>query len=283
MDVLPTTPSLLRPTQPRGTSFPHLTKAFTDVAQTVRQSGLLDRAYAFYAGLGAALALALAGCVAGFVLLGESWFQLLIAAALGIVLTQVAFLTHEAAHKQVLASGPASERLARALACGRRRLAEERPVQPGNAAVEIFAAQQEIAKLRRQDADVVGTDPQTDFPGAQPIAFVTGDIGFHVAVAYRALHQKPARRLHQAGGDAHAFDRIQHRGLARQEAGFLAPHAIQIARRLLNQRHAFIEGALEHRRVGESLIVHIVFPHPASPGGGDATKTDGAGPSTIRG
>lgn len=118
MDVLPTTPTRPRPTQPRGTSFPHLTKAFTDVAQTVRQSGLLDRAYAFYAGLGAALALALAGCVAGFVLLGESWFQLLIAGALGIVLTQVAFLTHEAAHKQVLASGPASERLARALACG---------------------------------------------------------------------------------------------------------------------------------------------------------------------
>lgn len=68
--------------------------------------------------MGVGLILAFAGCVAGFVLLGDSWFQLLIAGALGIVLTQVAFLTHEAAHKQVLESGPANDRLARWLACG---------------------------------------------------------------------------------------------------------------------------------------------------------------------
>jgi len=84
----------------------------------VRESGLLRRAYAFYAAVGAGLVLALAGCVAGFLLLGDSWFQLLVAGALGIVLTQTAFLTHEAAHKQVLASGPANERLGRWLACG---------------------------------------------------------------------------------------------------------------------------------------------------------------------
>lgn len=88
------------------------------MAQVVRERGLLQRAYAFYSWVGAGLILAFAGCVAGFVLLGDSWFQLLIAGALGIVLTQVAFLTHEAAHKQVLESGPANDRLARWLACG---------------------------------------------------------------------------------------------------------------------------------------------------------------------
>src|SRR5690606_41837278 len=59
---------------------------------------------------------ALAGCITGFILLGDSWFQLLIAAALGIVFTQIAFLAHEAAHRQILASGPKNFRLARILA-----------------------------------------------------------------------------------------------------------------------------------------------------------------------
>ena len=107
-----------RPTQARGASFPSITHAYTQVAQVVREGGLLRRAYAFYSWVGVGLVLAFAGCVAGFVLLGDSWFQLLIAGALGIVFTQVAFLTHEAAHKQVLESGPANDRLARWLACG---------------------------------------------------------------------------------------------------------------------------------------------------------------------
>jgi fatty acid desaturase len=80
--------------------------------------GLLTRARAFYAFVGAALLLAFAGCVAGFILLGDSWFQLLIAGALGILFTQVAFLSHEAAHRQILVSGPANDRLARILGNG---------------------------------------------------------------------------------------------------------------------------------------------------------------------
>ena len=58
------------------------------------------------------------GALVGFFLLGHSWFQLLIAGGLGVLLTQTAFLTHEAAHKQVLAGGRANDRLARLLACG---------------------------------------------------------------------------------------------------------------------------------------------------------------------
>lgn len=58
---------------------------------------------------------ALAGCVTGSILIGQSWFQLLIAAALGILFTQVAFLAHEAAHRQILAGGRANDLLARVL------------------------------------------------------------------------------------------------------------------------------------------------------------------------
>lgn len=70
----------------------------------------------FYAGVAFALTLGFGGCVAGFLLLGHSWFQLLIAAALGMVFTQIAFLAHEAAHRQILSFGPGNDRLARILA-----------------------------------------------------------------------------------------------------------------------------------------------------------------------
>ncbi|MFG6493515.1 fatty acid desaturase family protein [Microbacterium sp. P03] len=108
----------IRQTYAGNDSFPHLTHAYTQVSQVVRETGLLGRRQGFYAMVGGVLALLFAGAITGFVLLGDSWFQLLIAAAFGILFTQVAFLSHEAAHKQILASGPANDRLARILAVG---------------------------------------------------------------------------------------------------------------------------------------------------------------------
>lgn len=109
-------PSVYRPTRARATDFPPIAKAYTRVSQTVQELGLLERTPKFYALVGVAIAITLAAAVAGFVLLGDSWFQLLIAAALGIIFTQIAFLAHEAAHRQILSSGPANDRLARVLA-----------------------------------------------------------------------------------------------------------------------------------------------------------------------
>jgi fatty acid desaturase len=101
-------------TAPRYPSNP-ITHRFTELAATVRDTGLLRRSYTFYAIFGTALALALGGVITGMILLGDSWFQLLMAAALGIVLTQVAFLGHEASHRTVFVSGPANDRLGRIL------------------------------------------------------------------------------------------------------------------------------------------------------------------------
>lgn len=89
------------------------TATFTDVAATVRDTGLLRRSQLFYSVFGASLVLALGGVITGFVLLGDSWFQLLMAAAFSIVLTQAAFLGHEAAHRAVLSTGPGNDRLGR--------------------------------------------------------------------------------------------------------------------------------------------------------------------------
>ncbi len=91
---------------------------FSALLATVRDAGLLRRHRTFYIVTFALLVLALLGCIAGFVLLGPSWFQLLIAAALGVLFTQFAFLAHEASHRQVFESGPANDRAGRILGSG---------------------------------------------------------------------------------------------------------------------------------------------------------------------
>ncbi|MGI6877840.1 fatty acid desaturase family protein [Microbacterium sp. gxy059] len=106
----------VRQTYARKEDFPPIGRAYAQVSQVVRETGLLRRAPWFYALVGTAIAVGFGGAITGFVLLGDSWFQLLIAGALGILFTQVAFLAHEAAHRQILASGPANDRLARWLA-----------------------------------------------------------------------------------------------------------------------------------------------------------------------
>ncbi len=105
----------VRQTYARRGDFPSAARAYVQVSQVVKETGLLRRAPWFYAMAGAVLAVCFGGAITGFILLGDSWFQLLIAAALGILFTQVAFLAHEAGHRVILGSGPANDRLARVL------------------------------------------------------------------------------------------------------------------------------------------------------------------------
>ncbi|MEX0151834.1 acyl-CoA desaturase [Microbacterium sp. LMI1-1-1.1] len=102
----------VRQTYSGTTEFPPIAKAYTELSQVVRESGYLVRTPLFYSVVAGAVVLGFGGAITGFVLLGDSWFQLLIAAALGILFTQVAFLAHEANHRQILASGPGNDRLA---------------------------------------------------------------------------------------------------------------------------------------------------------------------------
>ncbi|MFD0996697.1 fatty acid desaturase family protein [Pseudoclavibacter chungangensis] len=106
----------IRQTYARNGDFPPIAAAYTRLAAVIRERGLLRRSPVFYLVVGIAIAMGFGGAVTGFVLLGDSWFQLLIAGALGIVFTQVAFLAHEAGHRQILSTGPANDRLARVLA-----------------------------------------------------------------------------------------------------------------------------------------------------------------------
>ncbi|HEY0260463.1 MAG TPA: acyl-CoA desaturase [Lacisediminihabitans sp.] len=92
------------------------TTEYSALLRTVRDAGLLRRRRGFYYLMFGLVTLALAGVVSGVLLLGDSWYQLLMAGALGIVFTQYAFLAHEASHRQVFESGKANDVAARALA-----------------------------------------------------------------------------------------------------------------------------------------------------------------------
>lgn len=116
VDTAAATLGPIRQTYSGTAEFPPMAHAYKQVSQVVRETGLLQRTSWFYIFVTAGIVLALGGAITGFILLGDSWFQLLIAAALGIIFTQIAFLSHEAAHRQILTSGPANFKLARILA-----------------------------------------------------------------------------------------------------------------------------------------------------------------------
>lgn len=80
------------------------TSSYAELLEKVRAAGLLARARGFYWRVFAVLSTLTAAAAVGIVLLGDSWLQLIIAGALGVLFTQFAFLSHEAAHSQVFAS-----------------------------------------------------------------------------------------------------------------------------------------------------------------------------------
>jgi fatty acid desaturase len=84
-----------------STAVPTRTSDFSALCHEARAAGLLRRRYGYYLGRAGLLAVALTAVMAGAHALGNSWFQLLVAVALGIVLTQIAFLGHDAGHQQV--------------------------------------------------------------------------------------------------------------------------------------------------------------------------------------
>ena len=65
----------------------------------------MRRCYGYYWTKLITATLVVAAWVVTFVRIGDSWWQLLMAAVLGVVLTQIAFLGHDAAHRQMFKSG----------------------------------------------------------------------------------------------------------------------------------------------------------------------------------
>lgn len=106
----PTPGTEAHPPQPRPSEIRsnNVVASYSALLKSVRQAGLLRRRTRFYVFVLATLVVLLAGIWTGFAFLGDSWFQLLIAAGLGILFTQFAFWAHEAAHNQIFTSRQAN-------------------------------------------------------------------------------------------------------------------------------------------------------------------------------
>ena len=84
---------------------------YTQLSRQIKQAGLLDRRRGWYAArIGLNLALLTAGWVA-FAALGDSWWQLGTAVYLAVVFTQLAFVGHDAGHRQISRSRRANDRV----------------------------------------------------------------------------------------------------------------------------------------------------------------------------
>jgi len=83
--------------------------SFADLTLQVKRAGLLRRRPRAYAAVFAGNALLAAVAVGAFVVLGASWWQLATAVLLGLVSTQLAFVGHDAGHRQIFASRRAND------------------------------------------------------------------------------------------------------------------------------------------------------------------------------
>ena len=82
---------------------------YTQLSRQVKQAGLLERRRGWYAArVGLNLVLLAAGW-AVFAMVGGSWWQLVVAAYLAVVFTQLAFVGHDAGHRQLFRSRRAND------------------------------------------------------------------------------------------------------------------------------------------------------------------------------
>ena len=104
-DALPSAPSSVviskpHPRDPRDRA----TNEYTDLARQIQSTGLMHRRYGYWTKLIAAPTVFAAG-VAFFIVVGDSWWQMFTAVLFAVLFTQIAFLGHDAAHRQIFRSG----------------------------------------------------------------------------------------------------------------------------------------------------------------------------------
>ncbi|HEX8629582.1 MAG TPA: acyl-CoA desaturase [Catenuloplanes sp.] len=201
--------ALQQPTVERGSDFSRLNKEIT-------AAGLLRRRPGRYAVRLALTAAAFIGGWALFVAVGDSWAQLGVALLLGVATTQVAFLGHDAGHRQIFRT---------------RRAAEITGMLCGNLAVGLSYGWW-IDKHNRHHANPNHEDHDPDV-GAGALVWTTGQ-----AAQRRGLGRWMARRqaylffpmlvlegfnLHVASIQAIARTRMRHRWV---EAALLLVHAV---------------------------------------------------------
>ncbi len=101
-----TTMTVTFPQRSRGSDYAQLSRQ-------VQERGLLRRRRLAYARLILVTMVLFAATCVTIARVGDSWWQLLVAVALGVASTQVAFLGHDGGHQQVFATRCANDRLGR--------------------------------------------------------------------------------------------------------------------------------------------------------------------------
>lgn len=82
---------------------------FKELTRRVQEAGLLRRSYGYYWSKLIGVTVAGLAVAAVFVLVGDSWWQMITAVVLALLMTQAAFLGHDAAHRQIFVSGKWNE------------------------------------------------------------------------------------------------------------------------------------------------------------------------------
>ena len=79
--------------------------SFTALTRRVHDLDLMRRRYGYYWSKLIGAVLILAAWILAFIWIGDSWWQLFSAGVLAIIMTQLGFLGHDAAHRQIFKSG----------------------------------------------------------------------------------------------------------------------------------------------------------------------------------
>jgi len=83
---------------------------YAELSRQVKEAGLLERRPGYYMRkIAVTIGLLAAGWTA-FVLLGDSWWQLAVAAFLAVIFTQIGFLGHDAGHRGIVKAGTGRDR-----------------------------------------------------------------------------------------------------------------------------------------------------------------------------
>jgi fatty acid desaturase len=86
------------------TTAPTRGSEFAELVRRVKAAGLLQRRPGYYITKITLTGAVLAATWTGFVLLGDSWWQLAVAALLAVVFAQIGFVGHDAGHRQIFRS-----------------------------------------------------------------------------------------------------------------------------------------------------------------------------------
>ncbi|MEJ3405654.1 acyl-CoA desaturase [Rathayibacter sp. YIM 133350] len=97
--------TIIRTGRREGARSPSGNNDYTDLAKAVQATGLMRRRYGYYWTKLIAIPLVLGAAVLAFIVIGDTWWQLFSAVGFAVLFTQIAFLGHDAAHRQIFRSG----------------------------------------------------------------------------------------------------------------------------------------------------------------------------------